>query len=183
MQSTTIMEEHEESEYLEDSEDSEDSSDISDGQPECNYIYHDDLPILPTCYVYVAILPGDGVLKHWMLYIDAPTYTEKPIIHLVGSPDSYRVETRFLTDEDEDNFIDRVNLCDIPNRQGVYDAIINAGERARVNNQGPSYNSQVYILRLLRTLEKRRIVSNKDPKYKEAKKKLKRKQQRPNVMQ
>ncbi|GLA31865.1 hypothetical protein AnigIFM63326_010777 [Aspergillus niger] len=153
------MENNEESEHYEDSEDSEGSedSDLSNGQPEENYIYLDDLPTLATCYLYVIIVPGDGELKHWILYIDAPTWTEKPMVHLVGSPTYYRVEARFLTRNDERRIIKRVNLCDIPNAQNVYDDIIDAGEWAEIDNQDPSYNSQIYILELLDDLEHRGI--------------------------
>ncbi|KAI2814324.1 hypothetical protein CBS147345_5285 [Aspergillus niger] len=159
------MENNEESEHYEDSEDSEGSedSDLSNGQPEENYIYLDDLPTLATCYLYVIIVPGDGELKHWILYIDAPTWTEKPMVHLVGSPTYYRVEARFLTRNDERRIIKRVNLCDIPNAQNVYDDIIDAGEWAEIDNQDPSYNSQIYILELLDDLEHRGIVSMNDP--------------------
>ncbi|CAK42517.1 hypothetical protein AlacWU_02471 [Aspergillus niger] len=159
------MENNEESEHYEDSEDSEGSedSDLSNGQPEENYIYLDDLPTLATCYLYVIIVPGDGELKHWILCIDAPTWTEKPMVHLVGSPTYYRVEARFLTRNDERRIIKRVNLCDIPNAQNVYDDIIDAGEWAEIDNQDPSYNSQIYILELLDDLEHRGIVSMNDP--------------------
>ncbi|GCB27648.1 vegetative incompatibility protein HET-E-1 [Aspergillus awamori] len=157
------MEDNEESEHYEESEDSEDS-DLSNGQPEENYIYLDDLPTLATCYLYVIIVPGDGELKHWILYIDAPTWTEKPMVHLVGSPTYYRVEARFLTRNDERRIIKRVNLCDIPNAQNVYDDIIDAGEWAEIDNQDPSYNSQIYILELLDDLEHRGIVSMNDPR-------------------
>ncbi|PYH55331.1 uncharacterized protein BO96DRAFT_413227 [Aspergillus niger CBS 101883] len=165
------MENNEESEHYEDSEDSEGSedSDLSNGQPEENYIYLDDLPTLATCYLYVIIVPGDGELKHWILCIDAPTWTEKPMVHLVGSPTYYRVEARFLTRNDERRIIKRVNLCDIPNAQNVYDDIIDAGEWAEIDNQDPSYNSQIYILELLDDLEHRGIVSMNDPRYREGK--------------
>ncbi|GKZ26437.1 hypothetical protein AbraIFM66951_007861 [Aspergillus brasiliensis] len=121
------------------------------------------------CALWVTIGRATAGLKPWMLLIDAPTYTEKLMIHLVGSPTAYRVEKRFWTDYDENRVEYWAYLGDIPNSDTVYDKIIQAGEGAEIDNDDPSYNCQDYILDVLEELERLKIVSKRNSVYRENK--------------
>lgn len=128
-----------------------------------------------TSGLHVAIYDDGGVYKHWGLFIDGPTKSEKIILHIVGSSTRYRFDKRESNARESASLVEMVYLCD------VYDSKIgpikDAAEKATIHNEAPGYNCQDYILELLDDLEEKGIINCNDAKYKKNRENVESKQE------
>jgi hypothetical protein len=79
---------------------------------------------MPTAGLYVTVHKGGGVYKHWRLYIDGPSKSEKVIYQVMGSSTRYRFETRQENCREADDLIEMIRLCNVdPAKIGVIDRL------------------------------------------------------------
>lgn len=133
------------------------------------------LQMSPTAKIYVAIYEDEGVYKHWNLFVDGPTDTEKTILQIMGSSTNYRFEMETSNARDIKNHSELIPLCDVP--ASKIGAIKEAAEQAPIHNGYPGYNCQDYVLELLDDLEERGIIDGRDAEYQKKKEIVRSKQE------
>ncbi|KAJ9214762.1 hypothetical protein DTO166G4_3594 [Paecilomyces variotii] len=111
----------------------------------------------PTTRLYIAFYNDpDSVYKHWALFIDGPTHTDKTILNIMGSSTRYRFEMRTSNPRQEQNLLELFYLCDVDTSRT--NTIKHIAENAVIHNEYPGYNCQDYVLDVLEELESRGIV-------------------------
>ncbi|KAF1826654.1 uncharacterized protein K489DRAFT_398903 [Dissoconium aciculare CBS 342.82] len=122
---------------------------------------------MPTALLSVAICEGEGVFKHWRLFLEGPSDEEKIIFHIMGSSMNFRYETRRCDARSAEDLIEMIPLCQV--NTSKIGAIEAAAEAAVIHTEAPGYNCQDYILELMDELEAQGIINAKDNKYMKSK--------------
>lgn len=130
-----------------------------------------------TAGLHVAIHENDsGVYKHWSLFIDGPTDTEKIELNIKGSSTSYYFEMMESSNARESaSLLELIHLYDAD--ASTIGVIKDAGRNATIHNEYPGYNCQDYVLELLDELEAKGIIDGKDAKYRKNRKIVESKQE------
>ncbi|OJD25359.1 hypothetical protein ACJ73_03272 [Blastomyces percursus] len=129
----------------------------------------------PTVKLHVAIYNDGGVYKHWSLFVEGATDSEKFILHVMGSSTRYRFEMRNSNARESKTLAELVYLCDVPASQ--VDIIKDAANNTVIHNEYPGYNCQDYVLELLDDLEARGIIDGNNATYANNKANVKEKQE------
>ena len=120
-----------------------------------------------TVGLHVAFHHDEGVYKHWGLFMDGPTNTDKIVLQIMGSSTNYRFDPITSDPRESDTLEELIHLCDVP--VSKINAIKDTARNAPIHNEYPGYNCQDYILELLDDLEAKRIIDGKDVSYKKKK--------------
>ncbi|EDN02499.1 hypothetical protein I7I51_07495 [Histoplasma capsulatum] len=116
----------------------------------------------PTVKLHVAIYHS-GVYKHWSLFVEGATDSEKIILHAMGSSTRYRFEMRNSNARESKSLAELVYLCDVPAFK--VEAIKDTAKNAVIHNEFAGYNCQDYVLELLDDLEAEGIIDGGDATY------------------
>lgn len=117
--------------------------------------------------LYVAISEGEGVFKHWALFIDGPTNQERIVLQVEGSSTRFRFERKISNARTSSELLELIPLCDVPTANIA--AIDHAAGEAPIHNEHPGYNCQDYVLELLDEIEARGLVDGGNMEYKKQK--------------
>jgi hypothetical protein len=128
-----------------------------------------------TVPIYVAISIGDGVYKHWGVFIDAPQEKDKTFLQVAGSDGRFRYELETRDVQRSERLVELLPLYDVDVAE--INPIKTVASQITVHNEIRGWNCQDYVLDLLEALENEAIVNSKDERYKKQKDLLRGKQE------
>lgn len=124
--------------------------------------------------LYVAIHDDGGIYKHWSLFIDGPSASDKTIFQAMGSSGRYRFETENSNPRLWETLAELFYVCDVDESDTI--AVKNTAKQVPIRDESPSWNCQDYVLDLLDALEEGRVIEGEDAGYQRRKSDLRRKQ-------
>ncbi|KAJ5594731.1 uncharacterized protein N7459_000939 [Penicillium hispanicum] len=112
--------------------------------------------------LYVAIYNDEGIYKHWNLFLDGPTTSQKIMLEAMGSSTRYYFQQRIEDARASDILHELIYMCDVP--VSTLDAI-QLAKSLPIHNEYPGYNCQDFVLELLGELETRGVIGGDDREY------------------
>ncbi|KAJ5468089.1 hypothetical protein N7475_005841 [Penicillium sp. IBT 31633x] len=122
---------------------------------------------MSTVPIYVAISLGDGVYRHWGLFIDAPQDEDKILLQAAGSDSRFRYESEMKDSRNSEGLVELIPLCDVDLAEIT--CIKTIASQVTIHNDIRGWNCQDYVLDLLEALEKQQVVDSKDTTYQKQK--------------
>lgn len=109
---------------------------------------------MPTVGIYVSISEGDGIYKHWAIFIDGPN--EKALLQVKGSDGRFRYEPETEDVRQSPTLVELIHLCDVDDAKASTIKALASG--VNLKSESPGWNCQDYVLDLLGILEAKKIV-------------------------
>ncbi|KAJ5773546.1 hypothetical protein N7457_008442 [Penicillium paradoxum] len=128
-----------------------------------------------TVSLYVALSAGEGVYKHWGVFIDASQEEDKTLLQAAGSDGRFRFESETKDSRHSEGLVELVLLCDV--NVANITSIKTIASQVTIHNEIRGWNCQDYVLDLLDALEKHAVVNGEDAAYQRQKKLVSSKQE------
>ncbi|KAL5339853.1 hypothetical protein BJX70DRAFT_397322 [Aspergillus crustosus] len=126
-----------------------------------------------TMPLTVAIYDNPGI-KHWSLFLDAPSPSQKTTIHILGGRQRYFPRIKQPSDIRASSSVSEILvLCEIEieiadggdNEKGVVEMVKGVAAETEIRNHERDYSCQDYVLDVLGGLEREGIVDGMDEGY------------------
>ncbi|KAJ5533193.1 hypothetical protein N7494_009745 [Penicillium frequentans] len=113
--------------------------------------------------LFLAISKGDGVFKHWGLFIDEENQNNKTVLQVKGSDGHFRYEPETKDIRKSPDLLELIYICNVDVTKA--NDIQKIASEAAVLNDIQGWNCQDYVLDLMELLEEKKVLNGGDGAY------------------